>query len=294
MQFSSTVTLSVLLLIAVVTQTVIGCHGGGGNQKADKCRNILRGYSLVRVGRSVDPSEGNSKEGEAIIPPSLDESSHKKLNRSKRASHQYMRDTSCSDVYAEWKEQYEQWDSYRLGSPPVTYVGYKRVFQSSEPTTVVTHLHAQNPFQFPCPRQDFVGAYWERRMVELGARLGGGRGVKDERGHILASQLCGPIAWYNLAPQTPEVNRNVGNAGGFGWINVENMVAAWVNGGCGTVSLDVFLNYGQNLLSVRPKGFKTCIVFADSYGNVVERGDHYFENGEGDHWKDDDDPDDEL
>ena len=51
-------------------------------------------------------------------------------------------------------------------------------------------------------------------MNELGALPG------DQRGHILASQLCGPATNENLTPQTAALNQNRGRPGRHGWNKV--------------------------------------------------------------------------
>ena len=52
---------------------------------------------------------------------------------------------------------------------------------------------------------------------------------KDEQGHLIAAQVCGPKAWFNLASQSPALNyerKRLGQSP-LGWSALEN------NGGNG-------------------------------------------------------------
>ncbi|CAL8147967.1 unnamed protein product [Orchesella dallaii] len=276
--------LVVVVVALYLSASVESCNSKPS--KADQCKNIL---NLSRRKRDLFTSADWSSEET--------DSSHSPLNRTKRFSHNWMRDTPCDELQLEYHNQYLQLDPDVFLNPnhPITHVGYKNVVlrYGTPPIRVITHIEAEpHPGLLPCDRTNF-GSEFDPRMTALGARRNLGRGRNDEKGHIIASQICGPIAWYNLAPQTPEVNRNVRNAGVYGWINLENEIARWVNQGCGRVEVEVYLNYAQ-LASTRPKGFKMCIAFKDLDNNVLRDNSRYFENGQDDRFNDDEDPSDEL
>ncbi|CAL8092330.1 unnamed protein product [Orchesella dallaii] len=214
------------------------------------------------------------------------------LTREKRATHRWMKRTSCDIVRQRWTSTHHA--NFRDPTHPITNVGYKEITKNRKTIRVVKHVHAELQSRLRnCPRRNFAGNVWDEQMRDLDARLTGSRGVKDEKGHIIASQICGPITWFNLAPQTPSVNRNVnppGDAPNFRWINIEHTLAYWVNNQNGRVVIDVFLNYGRELDSLRPKGFKYCYKLYDGTGKVRGVGDSYFENEEPDNPSDDRDP----
>lgn len=158
--------------------------------------------------------------------------------------------------------------------PPIEWVAYQetdKYFNGSK-LRKVTHVRSAPDHELieHCPRRDF-GSRWNARMRALEAI------EKDEKGHILASQLCGPIDWYNLAPQTPAVNRNIGCAGHYGWCNLENEIKRFLRSHCGKVVIDVFLNY-EDTESVRPKGFKVCAKYLDRNYLATAEWVRYFNN----------------
>lgn len=196
-------------------------------------------------------------------------------NRNKRETHARMGTRTCVDIDAEWRLQYTRADSFALpvgDGSPINFVGYKTVMRPGNVFHVVAQVHAEivpQNIRQPGDRLNF-GEEWNQRMVELEQRQG------DEKGHLLGNKIGGPIRWYNLAPMTARVNRNVGNGGGQGMSTMENLVRNWLEQGCGMrVSYDIYLNYEQDY-SARPKGFKVCLVF---HGRQrLLRGSYYFNN----------------
>ncbi|OXA53602.1 hypothetical protein Fcan01_11032 [Folsomia candida] len=107
---------------------------------------------------------------------------------------------------------------------------------------------------------------------------------RDERGHLVAASLGGPTTWYNFAPQTQTVNRNVGyggqRAGGSWWFRIEEELRTFLRRpDVGYIDWVLVLTYGDLNLSRRPTGFGLILYMYDNNGNfVTNSGDMFFDN----------------
>ena len=146
------------------------------------------------------------------------------------------------------------------------------------PINQVNYINTTNGTKLPvmlkgkliklCSRTSFVGKQYDDQMNAMN------RKPTDEKGHLLASQLCGPIVWWNLAPQSPLLNKNQG-IGHSGWKPLETRLANWLKGRKGRkdkryVDWTVLVNYEIHI-SFRPIGFKVCYKEFDANGKAHGR-----------------------
>lgn len=106
------------------------------------------------------------------------------------------------------------------------------------------------------------------------ARFEAMRHENDEKGHLVASQFSGPPTWYNLSPQTKEVNRNVHVRHLIeNWFSAEQIVRNFlVLEGDRQVNWDVEMIYADEN-ALRPQRFKIHIDFVVPNGQ--SRNDDY-------------------
>lgn len=112
------------------------------------------------------------------------------------------------------------------------------------------------------PRTDFTGTLINERMEFLNA-YGYGKdnstNPKDQKDHILASQLGGSNDTDNLVPQSRLINQNLGLWNkGEAWYDKENYIAEWLQNNQlsdQVVEWKVAINYDLSQ-SRRPIGFR--------------------------------------
>ena len=84
----------------------------------------------------------------------------------------------------------------------------------------------------------------------------------DDKGHLLASSLGGPLEDWNLAPQLRRLNR--GDGSGVGWRNLENEIHTYLQKRCGYVHWFLVVGYLHSG-SRRPNSFVVQATFYDTY-----------------------------
>lgn len=112
-----------------------------------------------------------------------------------------------------------------------------------------THIRANGRVDFP-------------RDNAFLARFEAMRHEEDEEGHLVASQFSGPPTWYNLSPQTKELNRNVHVRHLIeNWFSAEHFVRKFLElDGDRQVNWDVEMIYADEN-SLRPQRFKLHVDF---------------------------------
>lgn len=105
------------------------------------------------------------------------------------------------------------------------------------------------------------------------------RNPNDERGHLLADSLGGPMHDYNFAPQTPIVNRNYG--GESYWYHIEQNIRDRLrDNNVNYVDWTLIVIYDDLQVTRRPiDGFGLRFVVVDIQNNQInDTGNMFFSN----------------
>ena len=117
-----------------------------------------------------------------------------------------------------------------------------------------------------------IPAFIEHQMLLMN------RNPNDERGHLLASSLGGPMHEYNFAPQTPIVNRNFG--GESYWYHIEGNIRDTLSrNDVDHIDWTLVVIYDDLMYNRRPIGFGLrYLVYNDQNVTLRDTGDMYFSN----------------
>jgi len=172
------------------------------------------------------------------------------------------------------KTSIRNWVNVQNEKPIKHYVYRKTAAGQSMPLHVKAELADCSSMRSTDPARfnfDGINTKWSTNQMDyMNARKG-----NDERGHLIAAQLCGPAKWYNMAPQTKQVNRNMGKFSN--WIINENNFNKFLKT-CqkGNIDLDVLVHYEGN--NNRPAGFSMCYTLLDEGNRIVLDRGAYFNN----------------
>lgn len=105
----------------------------------------------------------------------------------------------------------------------------------------------------------------------------------DEKGHLIASSFGGLAQWWNLAPQSPWLNRNVGTRSIlWTWKEAETKTLEALRGGKGrSARIRVDVKYDTSGQTCRPIAFRFQSQIRDNRGSVDSFDTDYIPNGDG-------------